>query len=108
MCSLHSLSSVAISFRTQKYVNTPLVTRLSSIGSRNYPLALRAATSIDEIPPNAVRRKIDRDWRGGFSLGVDLGLSRTGVAISKGYTVKPLTVTSKFLDLVAFTITKSM
>ena len=92
MCSLHSFSSVAISFRTQKYVNTSLVHRLSPIGYRNYPLPW-AVTSIDEIPPNAVRRKIDRNWRGGFSLGVDLGLSRTGIAISKGYTVKPLTVT---------------
>jgi putative Holliday junction resolvase len=91
MCSLHSFSSVAISFRTQKYVNTSLVHRLSPIGYRNYPLPW-AVTSIDEIPPNAVRRKIDRNWRGGFSLGVDLGLSRTGIAISKGYTVKPLTV----------------
>jgi len=45
-----------------------------------------------EIPPNALRRKQDPLWWGGFSLGVDLGLSRTGLAISKGFCVRPLTV----------------
>ncbi|XP_074272965.1 uncharacterized protein LOC141596655 isoform X1 [Silene latifolia] len=45
-----------------------------------------------EIPPNALRRKQDPLWRGGFSLGVDLGLSRTGLALSKGFSVRPLTV----------------
>ncbi|KAG6780023.1 hypothetical protein POTOM_016430 [Populus tomentosa] len=53
---------------------------------------LRALLSIPEIPPNALRRKNDPLWRGGFSLGVDLGLSRSGVALSKGFTVRPLTV----------------
>ncbi|KAK4798531.1 hypothetical protein SAY86_030857 [Trapa natans] len=47
---------------------------------------------VKEFPPNAVRRKIDHLWRGGFSLGVDLGLSRTGLALSKGYSFRPLTV----------------
>uniref|UniRef100_A0A803NVV5 YqgF/RNase H-like domain-containing protein n=1 Tax=Cannabis sativa TaxID=3483 RepID=A0A803NVV5_CANSA len=41
------------------------------------------AISADEICPNAARRKREPDWRGGFSLGVDLGMSRTGVALSK-------------------------
>lgn len=104
MSSLQYFSSIAISFGTPKYVNTPLVTRLAPIKSRNYRLTLRATTSIDEIPPNAVRRKIDRNWRGGFSLGVDLGLSRTGIALSKGYTVRPLTVTFEFFNLVAFKV----
>ncbi|KAH9621286.1 hypothetical protein KSS87_000897 [Heliosperma pusillum] len=45
-----------------------------------------------EIPPNALRRKQGPLWRGGFSLGVDLGLSRTGLALSKGFSVRPLTV----------------
>ncbi|KAI4365387.1 hypothetical protein MLD38_021376 [Melastoma candidum] len=45
-----------------------------------------------EFPPNALRRKNDPLWRGGFSLGVDLGLSRTGIAISKGFSFRPLTV----------------
>ncbi|KAH8509995.1 hypothetical protein H0E87_007778 [Populus deltoides] len=53
---------------------------------------LRALLSIQEIPPNALRRKNDPLWRGGFSLGVDLGLSRSGVALSKGFAVRPLTV----------------
>ncbi|KAI6694125.1 hypothetical protein NL676_021835 [Syzygium grande] len=44
------------------------------------------------LPPNALRRKIDPNWRGGFSLGIDLGLSRTGVALSKGFCFRPLTV----------------
>uniref|UniRef100_A0A7N0V0F0 YqgF/RNase H-like domain-containing protein n=1 Tax=Kalanchoe fedtschenkoi TaxID=63787 RepID=A0A7N0V0F0_KALFE len=47
---------------------------------------------IDEIPPNAARRSSDPQWRGGFSLGVDIGLARTGLALSKGYSVRPLTV----------------
>ncbi|PIA50173.1 hypothetical protein AQUCO_01300722v1 [Aquilegia coerulea] len=50
------------------------------------------ALSIDEIPPNALRRKQNPSWRGGFSLGIDLGNSRTGVALSKGYSIRPLTV----------------
>lgn len=104
MSSLQYFSSIAISFGTPKYVNTPLVPRLSPIRPRSFSLTMRAKASIDEIPPNAVRRKIDRNWRGGFSLGVDLGLSRTGIALSKGYTVRPLTVNFEFLDLVAFTI----
>ncbi|KAL8159195.1 hypothetical protein V2J09_000732 [Rumex salicifolius] len=51
-----------------------------------------AASPLDEIPPNALRRKRDPLWRGGFSLGLDLGLSRTGLALSKGFSVRPLTV----------------
>ncbi|GFY90327.1 polynucleotidyl transferase, ribonuclease H-like superfamily protein [Actinidia rufa] len=50
------------------------------------------AVSLVEIPPNALRRKRDSNWRGGFSLGVDLGMSRTGLALSKGFSVRPLTV----------------
>ncbi|XP_024031585.1 uncharacterized protein LOC21385222 [Morus notabilis] len=62
---------------------------------RNYKAyhhgVLRAAL-VDEIPPNAFRRKLDPNWRGGFSLGVDLGMSRTGLALSKGFSVRPLSV----------------
>lgn len=50
------------------------------------------AITLDELPPNALRRKRDPQWRGGFSLGVDLGMARTGIALSKGFTVRPLTV----------------
>lgn len=64
---------------------------------RKYNRGRLRAALIDEIPPNALRRKRDPDWRGGFSVGVDLGMSRTGVALSKGFTVRPLTVIiSKF------------
>lgn len=48
----------------------------------------------ERIPPNVLRRKRDSTWRGGFSLGVDLGLSRTGLAISKGFSIRPLTVST--------------
>ncbi|CAB4300028.1 unnamed protein product [Prunus armeniaca] len=51
-----------------------------------------SAISTDEIPPNALRRKRDPNWRGGFSVGVDLGMSRTGLALSKGFNFRPLTV----------------
>ncbi|KAK3008443.1 hypothetical protein RJ639_014441 [Escallonia herrerae] len=50
------------------------------------------ALSLEEIPPNVHRRKRDASLRAGFSLGVDLGLSRTGLALSKGFSVRPLTV----------------
>ena len=52
-----------------------------------------AILSVEELPPNALRRKRDPHWRGGFSLGLDLGLARTGLALSKGFSVRPLTVT---------------
>ncbi|KAL0339296.1 UNVERIFIED_CONTAM: hypothetical protein Sangu_1451700 [Sesamum angustifolium] len=64
---------------------------------RRTQLFSKAAASVsvpweEQIPPNALRRKRDPSWRGGFSLGVDLGLSRTGVALSKGFSIRPLTV----------------
>nr|GMD06096.1 putative pre-16S rRNA nuclease [Ipomoea batatas] len=55
--------------------------------------AIRAALSIDEIPPNALRQARESGLCScGFSLGVDLGLSRTGLALSKGFSFRPLTV----------------
>lgn len=56
---------------------------------------IRAVSAVEEILPNAARRKKDPQWRGGFSLGVDLGLSSTGVALSKGFYARPLTVTNR-------------
>jgi putative Holliday junction resolvase len=50
--------------------------------------------TLEELPPNALRRKKEEEWIGGFSLGVDLGMARTGLALSKGYSVRPLTVTT--------------
>ncbi|KAE8723333.1 Shaggy-related protein kinase delta [Hibiscus syriacus] len=60
----------------------------------NYKLKGRALlSSLQEFhPPNALRRKTNSRLTGGFSLGVDLGLSRTGLALSKGFSVRPLTV----------------
>lgn len=46
-----------------------------------------------ELLPNARRRKCDPSWSGGgFSLGIDLGASRTGLALGKGFSPRPLTV----------------
>ncbi|KAK6142940.1 hypothetical protein DH2020_023288 [Rehmannia glutinosa] len=64
---------------------------------RRSQLSIKALSSVsapweEQIPPNALRRKRDSSWRGGFSLGVDLGLSRTGLALSKGFSIRPLTV----------------
>ncbi|XP_020553326.1 uncharacterized protein LOC105173304 isoform X3 [Sesamum indicum] len=69
---------------------------------RRTQLFPRAAASVslpweEQIPPNALRRKRDPSWRGGFSLGVDLGLSRTGVALSKGFSIRPLTEVDEFI-----------
>ncbi|CAK9159398.1 unnamed protein product, partial [Ilex paraguariensis] len=69
----------------------PILLRLSS-SIRCYCVRTTLAVSLDEIPPNALRRKCDRNWRGGCSLGVDLCMSRTGLALSKGFSVRPLTV----------------
>ncbi|XVF73456.1 hypothetical protein PTKIN_Ptkin12aG0202600 [Pterospermum kingtungense] len=63
-----------------------------STSPRIFKLKTSASSSSQEFPPNALRRKSDPQWRGGFSLGVDLGLSRTGLALSKGFSVRPLTV----------------
>ncbi|KAL5571605.1 hypothetical protein UlMin_021202 [Ulmus minor] len=61
------------------------------VKTRRYGRGIRAALT-DEIPANALRRKRNLQWRGGFSLGVDLGMARTGLALSKGFAVRPLTV----------------
>ncbi|KAG8363402.1 hypothetical protein BUALT_Bualt19G0018600 [Buddleja alternifolia] len=66
---------------------SPIRTQLNSSAAESVPVSWE-----EQIPPNALRRKRDPSWRGGFSLGVDLGLSRTGLALSKGFSVRPLTV----------------
>ncbi|XP_010259874.1 PREDICTED: uncharacterized protein LOC104599161 [Nelumbo nucifera] len=75
----------------RKVTPTPISWQSPLMNKVHIPSKIRAV-SIDEIPPNAFRRKIDPHWRGGFSVGVDLGLSRTGVAVSKGFSARPLTV----------------
>ncbi|KAK6936578.1 hypothetical protein RJ641_033608 [Dillenia turbinata] len=41
---------------------------------------------------------------GGFSLGLDLGFSRTSVALSKGFSIHPLTVLELYGDLDALQV----
>ncbi|XP_050231870.1 uncharacterized protein LOC126680732 [Mercurialis annua] len=100
-CNFHPLKmcSLQIPFNKSPQSFFPLnpTSKLNSVQQSppqiyNHSSKLRAVLSIQEIPPNAARRKNDSQWRGGFSLGVDLGLSRTGLAISKGFSFKPLTV----------------
>lgn len=57
---------------------------------------------VEEIPPNALLRKRNSRWRGGFSLGVDLGMSRTGLALSKGFSIRPLNVPLLFSYFLIF------
>ncbi|CAK9143695.1 unnamed protein product [Ilex paraguariensis] len=82
-----SLDDLKRAYRKAAIKNHP-VSRVVFLKSVRTTLAV----SLDEIPPNALRRKCDRNWRGGFSLGVDLGMSHTGLALSKGFSVRPLTV----------------
>ncbi|RHN74633.1 putative pre-16S rRNA nuclease, ribonuclease H-like domain-containing protein [Medicago truncatula] len=65
--------------------------KIQSLSKLNSTQNLKTLT-LEELPPNALRRKKDAEWRGGFSLGVDLGMARTGIALSKGFTFRPLTV----------------
>ncbi|XP_044491472.1 putative pre-16S rRNA nuclease isoform X2 [Mangifera indica] len=81
--------------RVNPFLNLPVhpsPRRLVLTGTRNCALRIRAVSATDDLLPNAVRRRRDPLWRGGFSLGVDLGFSRTGLALSKGFSVRPLTV----------------
>ncbi|KAG6677457.1 putative pre-16S rRNA nuclease [Carya illinoinensis] len=89
LCSPQFLAPTALSLF--KLINAPTSLSLSPVKTHNSAPRIRAV-SLDELPPNALRRKIDPKWRGGFSLGVDLGMSRTGVALSKGFSVRPVTV----------------
>nr|GMD08116.1 putative pre-16S rRNA nuclease [Ipomoea batatas] len=69
------------------------ISRLNFVRLTLQTNAIRAALSIDEIPPNALRQARESGLSScGFSLGVDLGLSRTGLALSKGFSFRPLTV----------------
>lgn len=89
LCSPQFVAPTALSF--PKLANAPTSLSPSPAKTHNSTPRIRAG-SLDELPPNALRRKIDPKWRGGFSLGVDLGMSRTGIALSKGFSVRPLTV----------------
>ncbi|XP_073146170.1 uncharacterized protein [Henckelia pumila] len=70
---------------------------IANVNSIPIPRRTQSRTSVslpweERIPPNAVRRRRSPSWRGSFSLGVDLGFSRTGLALSKGFSIRPLTV----------------
>ncbi|XP_009611426.1 uncharacterized protein LOC107762186 isoform X2 [Nicotiana tabacum] len=80
----HLLASPPVAFRPTAGNSVRLTSRFQAL-------------SVEEIPPNAIRRKRDSTWRGGFSLGVDLGLARTGLAISKGFNFRPLTEVDEFI-----------
>ncbi|XP_020239728.1 uncharacterized protein LOC109818616 isoform X1 [Cajanus cajan] len=67
-------------------------TKVPSFGVTQNGKSRVKAITLDELPPNALRRKREPQWRGGFSLGLDLGLARTGLALSKGFSIRPLTV----------------
>ncbi|KAK6260854.1 Putative pre-16S rRNA nuclease - like 1 [Theobroma cacao] len=97
MCSLQLQSQPFLNLcRTNSYPTlskSPSSLPFFSTSTCIFKLKFRASSSpVQEFPPNALRRKSNPQWRGGFSLGVDLGLSRTGLALSKGFSVRPLTV----------------
>ncbi|MBA0834169.1 hypothetical protein Goarm_006545 [Gossypium armourianum] len=75
------------------FSKAPLFLPYFSTPIRNYnPKPNALSSSLQEFPPNARRRKTNPQCTVGFSLGVDLGSSRTGLALSKGFSVRPLTV----------------
>lgn len=61
---------------------------------RSVVLMVKKPSKDECLLPNALRRNRSSLWLGGFSLGVDLGDSRTGVAISNGFSPRPLAVSS--------------
>ncbi|RZC94513.1 hypothetical protein C5167_026244 [Papaver somniferum] len=89
-------SSSSLHFLPINKKTRPLAILIPSIkNGKRMSNSIRALVSLDDntlIPSNAQRHKIDPQWRGGFSFGVDLGMSRTGIALSKGFTIRPLTV----------------
>ncbi|KAL4194784.1 hypothetical protein AMTRI_Chr05g61240 [Amborella trichopoda] len=52
----------------------------------------------EELLPNATKKKRNPNFRGEFSFGVDIGGSRTGVAVSKGFVPPPLTLHGHTLE----------
>ncbi|KAK8937842.1 hypothetical protein KSP40_PGU015129 [Platanthera guangdongensis] len=87
-------------------VKAPYPTNLSSIAGlfemrafRPRGIRVRGLSSFtnttdgEEILSNALRRRTSPSWGGGgFSLGVDLGASHTGLVLGKGFCPRPLTV----------------
>ena len=78
--------------------------RRAAVAIRASPLSGRcegAGEPPAPLLPNARRRGRDPLWHGGgFSLGVDLGDARTGLAVGRGITLpRPLTVRTTSLSL---------
>ncbi|CAN6288819.1 unnamed protein product [Urochloa humidicola] len=77
---------------------TPLPRRRRAAGAIRASPSSGQSVGAGELPapllPNARRRGRDPLWHGGgFSLGVDLGDARTGLAVGRGITLpRPLTV----------------
>lgn len=84
-----------ILFEPIKHLNLPNRKCRAYKNSHSFCLNSISLSLNEEIPPNALRRKRDSSWRGGFSLGIDLGFARTGLALSKGFSVRPLGVCLK-------------
>ncbi|XXG64767.1 hypothetical protein AAC387_Pa05g2630 [Persea americana] len=91
-----SLLCISNNSRILHALQKGIPTLCSVVPLLHYPIErdrIRARASQEhEILPNALRRMSDPLWRGGYSLGVDLGLSKTGLALSKGFFPRPLTV----------------
>ncbi|CAI8600685.1 unnamed protein product [Vicia faba] len=81
------------SYSPSNHTKVPSFAKVNSTHNTKIRNGIRKSTiPLEELPPNALRRKMEADWIGGFSLGVDLGMARTGLALSKGFVVRPLTV----------------
>ncbi|KAK9103001.1 hypothetical protein Sjap_020255 [Stephania japonica] len=93
---LHTPTITTTSSISQTTSAPNIITALRVKGTRISPCKCTSsgnrAEEEDEIPPNALWRKRNEGRVGGFSVGVDLGMSRTGVALSKGFFPRPLTV----------------
>ncbi|XP_026659679.1 putative pre-16S rRNA nuclease isoform X2 [Phoenix dactylifera] len=89
-----SLSSTKPRLSSIRKIRARVWTPPSCSSSSSSSSKKTAAVELDaELLPNARRRKSDPRWSGaGFSLGVDLGASRTGLALGKGFFPRPLTV----------------
>lgn len=75
------------------HTKIPCFAKLNSTPNTKIHYGIRnPKITLEELPPNALRMKREAEWIGGFSLGVDLGMSRTGIALSKGFVFRPLTV----------------
>ncbi|XP_058734691.1 uncharacterized protein LOC131606485 isoform X1 [Vicia villosa] len=81
------------SYSPSNRTKIPSFAKLNSTHNTKIHNGIRnAKITLEELPPNALRMKREAEWIGGFSLGIDLGMSRTGIAVSRGFVVRPLMV----------------